>query len=189
MRGRGYPRRDEQGRIIRWYGSVESIDEHRRALDELRSSQARLGAIFEAAPVGIIFVESSTGHVLQANPRAEQLIGFHFTPQMTWANQGWQMFDSRGNLLPRSDMPLTRAIRTGEPTSSEDIKLARPDGTSIWLNLTAAPVRLENGTQWGALMIVQDIDTARREHHRLLELTRVLDTVVELVPAPATAVA
>jgi PAS domain S-box-containing protein len=189
MRGRGYPRRDEEGRIIRWYGSVESVDEHRRALDELRSSQARLRAIFEAAPVGIILLESSTGHVLQANPRAEELIGFDFSPPMLWANQGWQMFDSLGKLIPASDMPLTRAMRTGEITSGEDVKLARPDGTSIWLNLTAAPVRLENGTQWGALMIVQDIDTARREHHKLLELTRVLDTVVELVPARASAVA
>jgi PAS domain S-box-containing protein len=189
MRGRGYPRRDEEGRIIRWYGSVESVDEHRRALDELRSSQARLRAIFEAAPVGIILLESSTGHVLQANPRAEELIGFDFSPPMLWANQGWQMFDSLGKLIPASDMPLTRAMRTGEITSGEDVKLVRPDGTSIWLNLTAAPVRLENGTQWGALMIVQDIDTARREHHKLLELTRVLDTVVELVPARASAVA
>ncbi|HEV2575914.1 MAG TPA: EAL domain-containing protein [Acidobacteriaceae bacterium] len=172
MRGRGYPRRDENGRIIRWYGSAENIDEHKRAVDELRCGEARLRALFQAAPVGIVLVESSTGRVLRANPHAEQLVGFRFTPDMVWSHQGWHLFDSNGNHIPEASMPLTSAMRTGRTTRSEEILLRDPDGRRRWLNITAAPVRLENGTQWGAVMIVQDIEAdVRRDEQRLLELT------------------
>jgi len=36
VRSRGAPRRDEAGRIIRWYGSADDIDAHKRLEDELR---------------------------------------------------------------------------------------------------------------------------------------------------------
>ncbi|WP_158749072.1 EAL domain-containing protein [Acidobacterium sp. S8] len=37
IRSRGAPRRDESGRIIRWYGSADDIDAHKRLEEKLRS--------------------------------------------------------------------------------------------------------------------------------------------------------
>ena len=61
MRSRGAARRDEAGKIIRWYGSVESIDEHKRAVDKLRTSEgdlrcseAKASRHFDSVPVGIV---------------------------------------------------------------------------------------------------------------------------------------
>ena len=180
MRSRGFPRRDAEGRIIRWYGSVESIDEHKRSLDELRCSEARLRAVFEAAPVGIGLFESATHRLLSANPRLEEVIGFRYTPGMIWSSSKLRCFDTRGNLLPAERMPLARCIRSGETTNSEELLLERSNGSSLWISITVAPVRLENGTQWGAVVAVQDIDGTRREHRKLLELTRVLESVAAL---------
>jgi PAS domain S-box-containing protein len=36
IRSRGAPRRDEAGKIIRWYGSADDIDDHKRLEEELR---------------------------------------------------------------------------------------------------------------------------------------------------------
>jgi PAS domain S-box-containing protein len=180
MRSRGFPRRDAEGRIIRWYGSVESIDEHKRSLDELRCSEARLRAVFEAAPVGIGLVESATHQLLAANPRIEEIIGFRFTPGMIWSSESLRAFDTNGELLPAESMPVARCIRSGETTNCEELFLERSDGSSLWISITVAPVRLDNGTQWGAVVAVQDIDGTRREHHKLLELTRVLESVAAL---------
>jgi PAS domain S-box-containing protein len=177
MRSRGAPRRDAAGKIIRWYGSVESIDDHKRALDELRSSEARLHAIFDATPVGIVLAEAFTGKVLSANPRAEQLIGFQFKANMIWSANGWDAFDSCGRPIDESNLPLMRAIRLRETTDAEEVLLHRPDGSKIWLSVTAAPICLENGTQLGGVLIVQDIDTGRRERERLRELARELTLV------------
>lgn len=177
MRSRGAPRRDCTGKIVRWYGSVESIDEHKRAVDQLRVSEARLRAIFDAAPVGIVLAESATGIVLDANPRAEQLIGFRFQPNMVWCPEGWRAYDCHGLPIPASQLPLMRAIRSGETTKAEEMFLCRPDGSTIWLSITALPVCLDDGAQTGALLLIQDIDAGKRERQRLLELEHELTLV------------
>lgn len=180
MRSRGAARRDAAEKIVRWYGSVESIDEHKRAADELRTSEAglrcgeaRLRAIFHSVPVGIVLAESFTGRVLNANPRAEELIGFHFKQNMIWTNEGWEAFDSCGKRIKGSNLPLMRAIRSGKATHAKEVLLRRPDGSEIWLGLTAAPIRLEDGEQLGGILIVQDI-TGNREREHLLGLARKL---------------
>jgi PAS domain-containing protein len=48
MRSRGLPRFGPAGEIIRWYGSVEDIDEFKRTEEALRASQAQLWAISDA---------------------------------------------------------------------------------------------------------------------------------------------
>jgi PAS domain-containing protein len=177
MRSRGAARRDASGTIVRWYGSVESIDDHKRALDELRGSEARLRAIFDAAPAGIVLAESFTGKVLSANPRAEKLIGFQFKTDMIWSTKGWVAFDSCGQPIDGSNLPLMRAMRLRETTDAEEVLLHRPDGSKIWLSLSAAPVCLENGTQLGGVLVVQDIYTGKRECERLIEHARELTLV------------
>lgn len=181
MRSRGAARRDAEGKIIRWYGSAESIDEHKRAVDELRASEAglrrseaRLRALFNSVPVGIVLTESSSGKVLSANPRAEELLGFRFEQDMIWNNEKWQAFDPCGKRIRRSNFPLVRAIRSGKPTTAKEVRLRRPDGSEIWLSLTATPVRLDDGEQLGGILIIQDIDTRKRECEHLLELAREL---------------
>jgi hypothetical protein len=55
--------------------------------------------------------------------------------------------------------------------------LLRPDGSKIWLSLSAAPVCLENGTQLGGVLVVQAIYTGNRECERLIEHARELTIV------------
>jgi PAS domain S-box-containing protein len=42
VRARAAPRRNANGEIIRWYGAVEDIDDHRNAKEALRRTEARL---------------------------------------------------------------------------------------------------------------------------------------------------
>ncbi len=74
MRARAAPRRDEDGKIIRWYGTLEDIDDHNKAEEALRRSEARLQAIFEAVPIGIVIADAPDGRVVMSNPRAEEIL-------------------------------------------------------------------------------------------------------------------
>jgi PAS domain S-box-containing protein len=47
MRARAAPRRNANGEIIRWYGTVEDIDEHKNAKEALRLTEARLEAVLK----------------------------------------------------------------------------------------------------------------------------------------------
>jgi PAS domain S-box-containing protein len=167
MRSRGAPRRDAEGTVIRWYGSVECTDERKRAEDDLRVSEARLHAIFDAAPVGLVLVDSISGEVLNANPRAEELIGFPVGPGTVWKSLPWEAFDASGRLLEQSERPLMRAILHQESTRGVEARLCRPDGSTRWLSFSAEPVFLDGGEQLGAVLVIQDIESEKRSNEWL----------------------
>jgi PAS domain S-box-containing protein len=178
------PVRDEAGEILGVSVSVVDVSAVKQQEEALHESEARLRAIFDAVPVGIVLVEASTGKVLNANPRSEQLLGFHFQPGMIWNTDGWNAFDSSERPIDPSRLPLARAMHQAETTEAEEIFLCRPDGSKLWLSLTAAPIRFENGELLGGVLVAQDIDTARNERERLIDLARELTLVVSKAALP-----
>ena len=161
MRSRGAPRRNTAGEIIRWYGSVESIHEHKQALEELRQSAARLRAILDTAPAGIVFAESETGRVIDANPRAGKIFGFDIRPEIVWTDPPWRLTDEDDKALDPKDLPLARAMHQGEMTNSRPVHLQRVDGSEVWVSLSAAPIRSENGALVGGVLVAQEIEAEK----------------------------
>jgi PAS domain S-box-containing protein len=47
VRSRAFPRRNDKGEIIRWYGMLEDVDEHKRTLVELEESREQLRKLME----------------------------------------------------------------------------------------------------------------------------------------------
>jgi PAS domain S-box-containing protein len=53
VRSRAFPRRTAEGEIVRWYGMLEDVDEHKRTLEELEESREQLRRLLaEAKPSG-----------------------------------------------------------------------------------------------------------------------------------------
>jgi PAS domain S-box-containing protein len=158
MRSRGAPRRDGNGKIIRWYGSVESIQEYKRVIEELRQSAARLRAILDTAPAGIVFAESATGRVIDTNPRAAKIFGFDIRPEIIWTDPPWKLNDENNNALDPNDLPLARAMNRGEITTAQPVHLKRVDGSEIRVSLSAAPIRTGDGAVVGGVLVVQELE-------------------------------
>jgi diguanylate cyclase (GGDEF)-like protein/PAS domain S-box-containing protein len=53
VRVRASPRLDAAGNVVRWYGTLEDIDDHRRSQDALRHSEERFRLAAQAARLGI----------------------------------------------------------------------------------------------------------------------------------------
>jgi len=158
MRTRAAPRRNEAGEIVRWYGSVEDIDDQRKADEALRLSEARLHAVFDAVPVGLIIAEAPSGRIVMSNPRAEAILGSLRTPATTiddYRRSGSVRLD--GTLIESEAYPLARAILHGETTAPEEILYQRPDGTHTPISLTAAPIRDRNGQITGGVVAIRDL--------------------------------
>ena len=134
MRSRGAPRRDSAGNIIRWYGSVESVHEYKQALEELRQNAARLRAILDTAPAAIVFAESATGRVLDANRRAAEIFGFDIRPEAVWNDPPWRFEDEKDIAIKPKDLPLARAMDRGEITMAQRVHLKKVDGSDIWMS-------------------------------------------------------
>ena len=65
---------NEDGRIVKWYGTCTDIDEQKRARDSLRTEKERLRLAFEAGRMCTWDWEASTGQIVWSESR-EQVHG------------------------------------------------------------------------------------------------------------------
>jgi diguanylate cyclase (GGDEF)-like protein/PAS domain S-box-containing protein len=163
FRSRAAARRAKNGMIVRWYGTVENIDDRRKALEALKESEARFRAIADDAPV-MIWVADETGEddyhsrlwLQTTGQTAEQAAG-----------KGWLRAihpDDR----KRVDASFNRAfsLRTSIRT---EYRLLRASGGSAWVIDIGQPRFAADGKFLGFVGIALDITERRNaEQERLL---------------------
>ena len=173
MRARAAPRRNEEGKIIRWYGNLEDIDDHKKAEEALRQSEARLQAIFDAVPIGIVIADAPDGRVVMGNPRAEAILRTPVLPSVRIDDfcRASASFSPDHSDYPSDENSLADAIMDGRSLGPHEYLRHYSDGSSSWISLTAAPVIDIDGKISGGVIAIQDIDEEKREMQRLSELT------------------
>jgi PAS domain S-box-containing protein len=184
MRSRAAPRRDATGKIIRWYGTVEDIDDRKTAERALRESEALLRAVFEAVSVGLIISESPSNRILMCNPRAEAIFQRPISMGADIdAYRQSSLFHPDGRPLQAEEYLMERAVHSGETTGPEDLLYRREDGSTAWIRVTAAPVRGKSGGIAGAALSIQDIDLSMQEKQKLLERIAELERQLKSEPS------
>ncbi len=168
MRARAAPRRDPEGKIIRWYGTLEDIDDNKKSEEALRRSEARLHAIFSSVPVGILIAEAPAGHIAACNPRAEEILRTFIDPSAS-IDDYFQLSPGAPHTGP-DQHPLITAVLGGRTIGPKEFLRDFPDGTSAWISFTASPILDVQGIVSGAVVVLRDIDEERRERDRLIEL-------------------
>jgi PAS domain S-box-containing protein len=173
MRSRAAPRYDEDGKILRWYGTLEDVDDHKKAEEALRRSEARLQAIFDAVPVGIVIADAPDGRVVMSNPRAEGILRTVVAPPTVIDDYCRESISNTPGSTEDDlqESPLANAIMDGRTIGPREYLRYYDDGTSAWISLSAAPVLDEYGKVSGGVVAIQDIDDDKREMQRLAELT------------------
>jgi PAS domain S-box-containing protein len=142
---------------------VARIDELRATVD---AERARLQAILESAPNGILYVEAETGRLL-ANAAAAKLLGRTFDAQAGPAQLEGCCLRPDGRPLGPEEMPTSRALR-GETLRAEEHLVKPPEGNPIPVLVSAGPVRGPAGDIIGAVAAFEDI-TPIRELEELRE--------------------
>jgi two-component system, cell cycle sensor histidine kinase and response regulator CckA len=122
-------------------------------------SQNRLRAVFDIAPVGIVITDCK-GRFLEANPAACRMFGY---------SQEDLIGLTVDNGHPAESLPairqLIQAMARGEQVSVERITLTRPNGTTIWCNITAAVTEID-GRQAIVAFVADDTDQFLPEKER-----------------------
>ena len=133
MRSRAFPRRNEQGEIIRWYGTTEDIHDRKRSEEALRLSEAEFRMIANTTPA-IVWVAAATGEDIFVNEhfceytgfKPEDLIGFgwHKTIHPEDADRVWQQWQ--------------HCYQTGELFEGE-VRYRRHSGEYRWHRFRSLP--------------------------------------------------
>ena len=125
-----------------------ALERERLALAE---SEARLRAIFESAPVGLLFAEAPSGRVVGGNGALERILGRPLAPSA----------ETGGLPAEIAPFPMARAL-AGEDVPSAEMLYKRGDDRTVWIAVSAAPIREPGGRIVGGVVTVVDIDRERR---------------------------
>jgi formate hydrogenlyase transcriptional activator len=158
------PLRDNQGRIIRWYGTRTDIDDRKQAEQKLRQDERELRRITDAIPQAIS-VLAPDGRILYANNAVLDYTGLSLDDV--------KMEDFRAKLFHPDDLERFRhereqALLLGEPFDAE-LRARRQDGQYRWFLVRYNPFRDENGNiiRWYATGI--DIQDRKQAEERIQE--------------------
>jgi PAS domain S-box-containing protein len=177
---RSLPLRDDEGKIVKWYGILFDINSLKETESALQIREHELLGIIETIP-SMFWSTSPTGEITHLNQKVLDYCGVSLEE---YHDRGWLSFlhpDDR----EISAKAFARAIENGEPY---DImyRVRRTDGDYRWQHTRAEALRDSRGKiiQWYGLSI--DIDEGKRAEDRLrdtrikLAKTSRLATVAEL---------
>jgi PAS domain S-box-containing protein len=153
--------RDENGRIIKWYGTAYDIEDRKCAEDALRESEYKLRQIIDAVP-GFLWSADLDFKPTYLNQHLLDYFGRRFED---FKEGGWEAFLHPDD-LPETARALSHAVQTG--TYFQVVhRLRRADGEFRWHHARGEPLRDQQGRiiQWYGLSV--DIDEAKKAEERL----------------------
>jgi PAS domain S-box-containing protein/putative nucleotidyltransferase with HDIG domain len=159
---------------------VEDITERKQAEQELASSESRLKAMFDQAPSGIALIDSLTGHIREANPMFARIAGRTIEEMR---ELDWMSIAHPDDV--QADLDNMALMNAGETNGFQMEKpLVRPDGSTVWISVTVAPVLVGDEAPPQHVRMIEDI-TADKAAEELLarqkeRIERTLTSVIDI---------
>jgi PAS domain S-box-containing protein len=133
------------------------ITERERLIAELETERARLKAIVENIPAGVILAEAPTGQIVLVNPQVEQILGRQvpLSPNVE-SYREWLTYEMNDRPVEGHESVLGRTLQ-GEVALGREIFYRRSDGEQTWIRVRGAPIRDANGVIVGGVDLITDI--------------------------------
>jgi PAS domain S-box-containing protein len=183
MSSRADPMRDQDGRIVQWYGLCHDIDDQMHAEEALRRSERQLQEMIDAVPVRI-WSATPTGGPVYFNKRYQD----HFRSVIAnfEALEAPRIEGLLQELVHPEDAPgvqhtLRNCFDTGGGTAMR-FRWREKDGAYRWAECRVEPRRDEDGAvaEWYGVSL--DIDEEVRAQEALRDRERELSQLVNMVP-------
>ncbi|MCD4720499.1 MAG: PAS domain S-box protein [Desulfobacula sp.] len=152
--------KDEEDEVKYFDGIIEDITDRKRAGEELRKSEERLKAIFEANPDPVV-VYDINGHPLYLNPVFADIFG-------------WTLNELQGRRIPFvpddqqeiTHLKIKEIYESGNPVRFETKRLSKHDKT-INVFLSAAIIKDSQGINTGLVVNLTDITERKKIENQL----------------------
>jgi PAS domain S-box-containing protein len=158
------PLRDQQGRVIQWYGLSINVDEAKKVEAALRVSEAKFRAAIDGI-AGLVAIMAPSGELESVNRPVIEYFGRSVEELKNWGT---------GDAVHPEDLPrvlesFKTSLAAGTPFHQEQ-RLRRFDGEYRWFENRGAPIRDESGriTRWYCLLT--DIEDRTQALARLQQM-------------------
>jgi PAS domain S-box-containing protein len=155
------PQLNSFGNVIKLYGTTQDITERKRAEVELRNKSNELQAIFDSISDGII-VYDHDGRVQHHN----QIIPELFAEEILPGKNCQSIFHPHEATLAR-ECPVERSI-CGERVETSMV-YARNNRRTLYLDITATPIKDALSDKHRALVFIRDISEKRLQEMHLIQ--------------------
>ncbi len=154
----------------------ERTAELERANDALREGESRFRGMFEQAAVGMAHV-GMDGRWLRVNQRLCDIVGYDCAELLQITFQDVTHPDDLA-----TDLGLLRRLIDGEiQTYSLEKRYIRKDGQLVWINLTVALQRDDNGVPQYCISVVEDVSQRKQAEDALREAYRRKDEFLTML--------
>lgn len=144
-------------------GLRHSEKELKDSNENLHKSEERFKAIFNESPLGIALIDSLTGIFLLVNPMYAKIAD---RTMQKMCGSTWMSITHQDDV--QKDLDNMKLLNAGEITGFQmEKRYIKPDGTVIWVNLTVAPVTVEDKSQPLHLAMIQDITEEKQNIEKL----------------------
>ena len=134
---------------------LEALRTNAQLLAESEEARARLRAVMDTAPVGVL-LSDRIGELVYANREAERIWG--------------QPLEEAGTPTPARRMGLARALEGEAPVIRDESVVERPDGTRVFVQASATLVRDDGGRVRSGLVVFSDITERRKADQQIADL-------------------
>lgn len=196
---------EEQIALVESLAAQTSISlETARLFQEIERQRRRFEAVFRTLPIGVLVADDPQCLMVRGNPAAAAMYNApadaNFSPFAPPDVRIRRSVYRAGEPITLDSHPLFRAVRTGQELRGEEIEVVFPDGRSLSLLVSAAPIfgGAESQIDGGVCAFVditalkrieQELDRRRREAEEAsVRKTRFLAAVSHDIRTPANAI-
>jgi two-component system sensor histidine kinase/response regulator len=156
------------------FADITDITRHRQADQALAEVQEQYRSTFEKAAIGVVHV-SPDGNFLRANTKACSILGR-------------EMEELQGLTFQEITFPedlniggeyVHDVVAGKRDTAIIEKRYIRSNGSLVWVRLTAAPIRDDDGELMYMVSIMEDITERKKLDAELKDLNENLETLVE----------
>jgi formate hydrogenlyase transcriptional activator len=180
---RAEPLMDDQGNVVRWYGTITDIEDRKRAEDSLRSSEQNFRRIVNSIP-GYVCALTASGEIEFVNNQVLEYFGKTLDELKNWAASDTVYPDD----LPEVIATWRTSIETGQPTDVE-LRLRRADGIYRWFLLRRLPQRDSQGQVVRWYTMHTDIEDRKQAEDNIRRSETELRQILEFAPQYVTVLA
>ncbi|MGJ5818082.1 PAS domain S-box protein [Paludibaculum fermentans] len=181
---RARPLRDEQGSIVKWYGTNTDIEDRKVAEEALRGSEGSLReseesllVMFNAIPA-LVCTLNAAWEVQQVNQQLLDYFGIPLESLKNWAFIGVVHPDDLEDVVAR----CRHSVEAGTSYDIEH-RCRRNDGVFRWFHVRGRPLRNAEGRiiRWYVVLI--DVEDRKRAEETLRKSEHDLRRLTETIPA------